>query len=124
MSAISRSKKSSLDNTYNTLVKWSPAPESQFVDIPERSGLYIGGSFVDSSSDKWIKSTNPATGELLGLISDANSRDIARAVRSARKAFVPWAETPGVERGKALFRLARLVAERSRELAVLETLDG
>ena len=124
MSAISRSKKSSLDNAYNTLVKWSPAPESQLVDIPERSGLYIGGSFVDSSSDKWIKSTNPATGELLGLISDANSRDIARAVRSARKAFVPWAETPGAERGKALFRLARLVAERSRELAVLETLDG
>ena len=105
-------------------IEWAPAPESRLVDIPDRRGLFIGGRFTPPRSRKWLPSTNPATGEWLSDVADAGASDVHRAVAAARDALTPWAATPGIARGKVLFRLARLVAERSRELAVLETLDG
>ena len=106
------------------LIAWEPALESRLVTINNRQGLFIGGRFVAPRSRKWMTSTNPATGEVLAEVADAGAADVAAAVAAARAAFGEWSETPGIERGKVLFRLARLVAERGRELAVLETLDG
>ncbi len=105
--------------------EYAPAPESaSIVDIASSYGLFIGGEFVDATSGRSFKSVNPATEEVLADISEAGADDVDRAVRSARTAFESWGSLPGRERAKYLFRIARLVQERARELAVLETIDN
>jgi aldehyde dehydrogenase (NAD+) len=105
--------------------EYAPAPESRsIVDIASSYGLFIGGEFVDATSGRSFKSVNPATEEVLADISEAGADDVDRAVRAARAAFETWGSLPGRERAKYLFRIARLVQERSRELAVLETIDN
>src|SRR5881392_1469506 len=108
--------------------RWSyaPAPEANdYIRLQKRYPLFIGGKFVAPKSGKYFDSINPATEEKLAEIAEANARDVDLAVKSARKAYKNvWSKMPGRERGKFLFRIARLIQEKSRELAVLETMDG
>ncbi len=104
---------------------YAPAPESRaVVDLRSSYGLFIGGDFV-SGHGRPFKSVSPASEEVLAEIAEASSADVDRAVAAARRAFTrTWSRMPGRERAKYLFRIARIVQERSRELAVLETLDN
>ena len=104
--------------------EYAPAPESHsVVSIEKRYGLFIDGKF--GNSRKSFATINPATEEKLSDISLADSKDVDRAVKAARRAYVrSWSKLPGKERGKYLFRIARLMQERAREFAVLETLDN
>ena len=106
--------------------EYAPAPESRsVVDIAPSYGLFIGGEFVDPIDGTPFKSVNPATEEVLSEVVAAGPADVDRAVAAARAAYTgPWSAMPGRERGKYLFRLARLVQERARELAVLESVDN
>jgi len=108
--------------------KWSyaPAPEAHdYIKLQKRYPLFIGGKFVAPKSGKYFDSINPATEEKLAEIAEANAKDVAAAVSAARRAYKNvWSKMPGRDRGKFLFRIARLIQEKSRELAVLETMDG
>ena len=104
--------------------EYSPAPESRsIVTLRDSYGLFIGGSFVNGKSA--FKTISPATEEVLAEVAHAGPEDVDRAVAAARQAYERvWSAMPGRERGKYLFRIARLLAERARELAVLETMDN
>jgi len=105
--------------------EYAPAPESRaVVDIASSYGLFIDGEFVDGTGGA-LKSINPATEELLSEVAVASEADVDRAVKAARRAYSRvWSKTSGAERAKYLFRIARIIQERGRELAVLETLDN
>ena len=104
---------------------YSPAPESRaVVDIKQTYGLFIDGEFVDPISDDFLSTINPATEEHLAYFAVAGDADVDAAVRAARRAFPRWSRMAGAERGKYLFRIARILQERAREFAVLETLDN
>lgn len=104
---------------------YAPSIEStDIVKINAKNKLFIGGKFVESSEKKYFKTENPATGEVLAELTEATAKDVDTAVKAARKAFGPWSKLSGQERGRYLYRIARLIQERSRELAVLETLDN
>jgi aldehyde dehydrogenase (NAD+) len=110
-----------------TRVRWdySPAPESSdHVRLRDRYGVFVGGAFADPRSGAFAPSVNPATEEPLAEVAVAGEEDIAHAIAVARAAQPAWAALPGLERGKYLFRIARLMQERARELAVVETMDG
>ena len=106
--------------------EYAPAPESRsVVDIASSYGLFINGEFTEPRDGSTFKTVNPATEEVLSEVSEAGSDDVERAVRAARDAYDRvWGPMSGRDRGKYLFRIARLIQERSRELAVLETLDN
>lgn len=106
--------------------KWNyaPAPESVVVRPQERYELFIGGEFVPPRSERYFPSLNPATERPLAEIAHGETADVDAAVRAARAAFKRWSGLPGRERGKYLYRIARIIQEKARELAVLETLDG
>jgi aldehyde dehydrogenase (NAD+) len=106
--------------------EYAPAPESrEIVRLEERYGLFIGGELVDPRSGEYQPTVNPATEEPLAEIAYAGPEDVDLAVTTARDAFQNgWSELPGSERAKYLFRIARILQERSREFAVLESLDG
>ncbi len=104
---------------------YAPAPEAtDIVSVKESYGLYVGGDFVDPASGEEQKTINPATEEVLAAVAVAGDKDVDLAVRAARRAFTTWSALPGSERAKYIFRIARLVQERARELAVLETMNG
>ncbi len=103
---------------------YAPAPESRaIVDIKASYGLFIDGEFVDGHGTAF-KTINPATEETLAEVAEADEADVDRAVKAARKAFRGWSRMPGSERAKYLYRIARIIQERSRELAVLESIDN
>jgi len=104
---------------------YAPAPESRaVVDLQPSYGLFIGGELVDGSGEPF-KTVNPATEESLAEIAEATAADVDRAVAAARAAYRRvWGPMSGADRGKYLYRIARIMQERSRELAVLETLDN
>jgi aldehyde dehydrogenase (NAD+) len=107
------------------LFEYAPAPESRsVVDIAPSYGLFIDGSFEPAKSGGVFKTVNPASEEVLAEVSAAGEEDVDRAVAAARRAFESWSALPGAERAKYLFRIARIIQERSRELAVLESLDN
>ncbi|HNM97073.1 MAG TPA: aldehyde dehydrogenase family protein [Marmoricola sp.] len=107
-----------------TTFEYSPAPESTaVVDIKPSYGLFIDGEFTDGGGAAF-KTINPATEETLAEIACADAADVDRAVKAARKAQGKWARLSGAERAKYLFRIARIIQERSRELAVLESIDN
>jgi acyl-CoA reductase-like NAD-dependent aldehyde dehydrogenase len=105
--------------------EYAPAPESRsIVDIAPSYGLFIDGEFVDGTGESF-KSVNPATEEVLTEVSAGSAADVDRAVAAARRAFTRvWGPMRPADRGKYLFRIARLLQERAREFAVLETLDN
>jgi len=105
---------------------YAPAPESRaVVDLRSSYGLFIDGAFVDPVDGAMFKTVNPATEEVLAEVAEAGAADVDLAVRAARRAYTrTWSKLSGRDRGKYLFRIARIIQERSRELAVLETLDN
>src|SRR3954447_23886106 len=109
----------------STLFEYAPAPESRsIVDIRPSYGLFVDGEFTDGTGDT-MKTVNPATEEVLSEVATGSDADVDRAVRAARRAFTRvWGPMRPADRGKYLFRIARLLQERAREVAVLETLDN
>lgn len=104
---------------------YAPAPESRaVVDLAPSYGLFIDGEFTEAADGQVFKTLSPSTEEVLSEVARAGAEDVDRAVKAARRAFGPWSALPGAERAKYLFRIARIIQERSRELAVLETLDN
>jgi aldehyde dehydrogenase (NAD+) len=106
--------------------EYAPAPESRtVVDIKPSYGLFVNGEFVDPTDGGVMKSINPASEEVLAEVVEAGPQDVDRAVHAARTAYDRiWGRMPGRERAKYLYRIARIIQERARELAVLETLDN
>jgi aldehyde dehydrogenase (NAD+) len=104
---------------------YAPAPESpDHVRLRDSYGLFLDGDFRDPIDGTRVPSINPATEETLAEVAFAGPADIRRAVESARAAQPGWAALSALERGKYLFRIARLIQERARELAVVESMDG
>ena len=114
--------------TTPALTEWdyAPAPEARdIVSLEERYGLFVGGEFVEPQSGQWFPTVSPSTEETLTEVAQAGEDDVDAAVGAARSAFENgWSSLAPPERAKYLFRIARLIQERSRELAVLESLDG
>src|SRR6478609_1613297 len=106
--------------------EYAPAPESRaVVDLQPSYGLFIDGEFADPASGQSFKTVSPSTEEVLAEVAEGDAADVDRAVRAARRAYERvWSKMSGAERGKYLFRIARILQERSRELAVLESLDN
>lgn len=106
--------------------EYANAPESKAIaNISPNYGLFIGGKFVDPKKGKSFSTINPATEELLSKVGYGDKSDIDAAVRSARAAYTKiWSKMPAKERGKYLYRIARIMQERAREFAVVETLDN
>ena len=104
---------------------YAPAPESRaIVSLEERYGLYVGGEMVEPRSGEWFTTISPADEEPLAEVAQAGPEDVDAAVSAARDGFATWSELRPAERAKYLFRIARILQERSRELAVAESLDG
>ena len=115
------------DDTPRTRITWdyAPAPESpDHVRLRDSYGLFIGGEFVDPRDGRRVPSVSPATEEPVAEVAFAGEADVAAAVEAARAAQPKWAKLPGRERAKYLFRVARLIQERARELAIVESIDG
>jgi aldehyde dehydrogenase (NAD+) len=104
---------------------YAPAPESRDIgNLKPHYRPFIGGEFVDGHGEP-LKTINPGTGEVLAEVSTVDASDVDTAVKAARTAYEKtWRRMPGSERAKYLYRLARLIQERARELAVLESLDN
>src|SRR5438094_4659332 len=112
----------------SSLVEWhySPSLEStDHVKLRSRYNLFIGGEFVEPHSKRWFETINPATEETIAEIAEADAEDVDRAVREARRAYEKvWRKLAPSERAKYIFRIARLIQEKSRALAVVETMNG
>ena len=105
---------------------YAPAPEAtDHVKVRADHGLLIGGRWVEPASGKHFKTINPATEEVLTAVAEAGEEDVEAAVKAARTAFTKvWSRMSGAERAKYLYRIARVLQERAREFAVLETMNG
>lgn len=110
----------------NMEFKFAPALESaDIANIKPAYGLFIDGKFCKATGSQSFNTHNPATGQLLAKISAATQADVNKALKAAEKAGQGvWKKMSGAERGKYLFRIARMIQERGRELAVAESLDG
>ncbi|MEM8815081.1 MAG: aldehyde dehydrogenase family protein [Pseudomonadota bacterium] len=106
--------------------EYDPAPEStDHVEIASRYGLFIGGDFVKPEKGRYFDTINPATEQKLARIAQAGAGDVDRAVKAARKAYAQvWSRMKPAERGKYIYRIARMLQERAREFAAIESLDG
>src|SRR5438067_5003729 len=105
--------------------EYSPSLEStEIVSIADTYGLFIGGKVVEPGSGDYFKTINPATEEVLAAVPVADDRDIDAAVSAARKSFPEWSSLEPSTRARYLFRIARILQEQKRELAVLETMNG
>jgi aldehyde dehydrogenase (NAD+) len=115
-----------LANSQLGSLEYDPAPESAAIAKLKTSyGLFIDGEFSEAESGAQFATVNPANEEALSMVAQASALDVDRAVVSARRAYDKvWSKTTGAQRSKYLFRIARLIQERSRELAVVETLDN
>lgn len=121
-----KAKNNTLRLKFDTSWNYAPAPESKSIaSIKERYELFINGAFVKPTSKKYFKTINPANEEVLSEVADANAADVDKAVKAARTAYDKvWKKMSGKERGKYIYRIARMLQERAREFAVIETLDG
>ena len=111
---------------FNSGWQYAPAPESaSHVKLKDRYDLFINGKFVKPSSGKYFETINPATEAKLSEVAEANAADVDKAVKAARNASDKyWKKMPGRERAKYIYRISRMIQERAREFAVIETLDG
>ncbi|MFO0356247.1 MAG: aldehyde dehydrogenase family protein [Sphingobacteriaceae bacterium] len=112
----------------STAFSWdyAPAPEAKdHAKIKKQYDLFINGEFVKPNSKKYFSTYSPSTLEKLADVAEANEKDVDAAVKAARNAYEKvWKKMPASERAKYIFRIARMIQERSRELAVIETMDG
>ncbi len=107
------------------IFEYAPAPETTKVDIRKQYGLFINGAWTKPAAGAYFDTVNPANEEQLARIGTADAADVDRAVRAAQKAYDRyWRRMAPADRAKYIYRIARAITERSRELAVLETLDG
>ncbi|MGY8639823.1 MAG: aldehyde dehydrogenase family protein [Verrucomicrobiales bacterium] len=106
--------------------EYAPAPEAaKIAKVAKRYGHFINGKWTAPSSGDYFRTTNPATNKKLSEVADGSAADVNAAVKAARVAYEgPWGKMSGRERGKYIFRIARLMQERAREFAIIETLDG
>ena len=111
---------------FDTDWTYAPAPESKdHIRLEEKYDLFIDGKFTPPSFGKYFETINPANEKKLAMVADANEKDVEKAVSSARNAYDKyWSKMPAKERGKYIYRIARIMQERARELAVIETMDG
>ena len=111
---------------YFTDWKYTPSPEAtDHIRLQKQYELFINGKFVKPNSGKYFDTINPATEEKISSISEANDKDVDSAVKAARGAYdKTWSKMHAKERAKYIYRIARLIQERARELSVIETLDG
>ncbi len=107
------------------IFEYAPAPETTKTPIREQYGLFIDGKWTAPRTGQYFDTVNPATEETLARIAYAGQEDVDKAVRAARKAYDKyWRKMRPADRAKYIYRIARAITERSRELAVLETMDG
>lgn len=112
-------------NIFNPSWSYDKAPENtDHIQIKDQYELFIDGEFVKPVNPNYFNSINPADGTVISRVAEASSADVDKAVEAARKAFKKWSALSGKERGKYIFRIARLIQERAREFAVIESLDG
>ena len=106
--------------------KYAPAPEStDHISFKKQYDLFINGKFVKPNSGKYYDTINPATEEKIASIAEANEKDVDTAVKAAKTAYdKTWSKMPAKERAKYIFRIARLIQEKARELSVIETMNG
>jgi aldehyde dehydrogenase (NAD+) len=111
---------------FDTDWKYAPAPESaEHARIDPQYGLFIGGQFVAPRTRQYFETVNPATEKVLARVARAGAQDVDRAVAAARHAYErSWSRLKPAERGKYLYRIARMLQERAREFAIIESLDG
>ena len=104
---------------------YDKAPEStDHIQIKKEYDLYIDGKFTKPIKGKYFDTVNPSDNKKIANVAEASGKDVDKAVKAARKAFKGWSALTGKERGKYIFRIARLIQERAREFAVIESLDG
>jgi aldehyde dehydrogenase (NAD+) len=125
MSDIERTATSALEQR-RPVWEYATAPEARdIVGLQDRYGLFIGGQFVEPKSGRYFETINPATEERLAEVAEGGEEDVDLAARTARRAYEEeWRDLPGKERAKYLYRIARALQERSREFAVLETMNN
>ncbi len=123
-SISSESQKTDLD--FDGSWEYSPAPEStDHITLKERYDLFINGKFIPAESNKYFDTINPSNEQKLSSVALAEAVDVDMAVKAARSAYNKvWSKMSGRDRGKYLFRIARLIQERAREFAVIESMDG
>ena len=111
---------------FDTDWQYDPAPEStDHVRIDDQYELFIGGEFVAPKEGRYFDSINPSNEQVLARIASAGKDDVDRAVKAARKAYESsWSKLKPAERGKYIYRIARVMQERAREFSVIESLDG
>src|SRR5437867_2935973 len=103
---------------------YAPAPETAKVDIKPRYELFIDGKFSAPAKGQYFDTINPANEKTLASIASATSEDVDRAVKSARRAYdKSWSKMPAKERGKYIYRIARMLQERAREFSIIELMD-
>jgi aldehyde dehydrogenase (NAD+) len=123
---ISKKKNNTIKLNFDTSRNYAPAPESKSAaTINKQYDLFINGQFEKPLSKKYFDTINPANEEKLSEVAEANAADVNKAVVAARTAYEKvWKKMPAKERAKYIFRIARMVQEKAKELAIIETLDG
>ena len=111
---------------FDTNWSYSPALEStDHIELKDRYGLFIDGKFTSSKGGNYFDTINPANEKKLSEVSEANEKDVDKAVKAAQQSYEKvWSKMNPSERGKYIFRIARLIQERAREFAVIESMDG
>src|SRR6186713_1927287 len=122
---VSKKKNNTIKLKFDTW-QYAPAPESKSAaSIKPQYDLFINGEWMEPSGNKYFDTINPATEDKLSEVAEANVADVDKAVSSARRAYEKvWKKMPAKERAKYIFRIARMVQEKARELAIIETLNG
>ena len=123
---MAKAKNNTLKLNFDTKWGYAPAPESKSIaKVDAKYDLFINGKFEKPLSKKYFDTINPATEEKLSEVADANFADVDKAVKAARNAYNNvWGKMPAKERAKYIYRIARMIQERAREFAVIESLDG
>src|SRR5690606_10574106 len=124
---LTMAKKSTDSNkiSFSGIWDYKPAPEStDHIKIDKKYTLFIDGKWQKPNSGKYFKTINPANEEVLSEIAEANQNDVNKAVKAAAIAFKTWSKISAKERGKYIYRIARIIQEKAREFAVIESLDG
>jgi len=111
---------------FSEALKYAPAPEStDQIKIKPKYDLFINGKFVEPAGKKYFDTINPATEKVLSRIALAEKKDVDKAVNAARQAYNKyWSKMPASERGKYIYRIARMLQERAREFAIIESMNG